>query len=124
MRVFACSSPYGEGGIGQHFAQLVEEARVTGELDRYYAKRPRSDDEVGYAVSSASARWLCRYTPVRFSPSWTNFVNKELADRKVARHLTHPTDRFVGFAGESLRCFQRARSVGASQLELVAANSH
>src|SRR6056297_1826820 len=109
MSVFACSSPYGEGGIGQHFAQLVEEARAAGELDRYYAKRPKSDDEVGHAISSTLAQWIWRYTPVRFSPSCTNYVNKELADRKVARHLVHPIDRFVGFVGESLRCFQRAR---------------
>jgi hypothetical protein len=37
MRVIACNSSYGKGGIGQHFAQLVEESRARGRLGRYYA---------------------------------------------------------------------------------------
>ena len=124
MKVFACGSPYGAGGIGQHFAQLVESARTCGELGRYYAKRAKPNDDLGHEVASALARWVCRYTPVRFSPAATNYVNKELADRSVARHLTQPVGSFVGFSGESLHCFRKAQSVGGAQLELVSANSH
>lgn len=123
-KVFACGSPYGAGGIGQHFAQLVESARDCDELDRYYAKRAKPGDALGHDVASTLAKWTSTYTPVRFSPGWTNYVNKELADRAVARHLARPIGSFVGFAGESLHCFRRARAEGAAQLELVSANSH
>jgi glycosyltransferase involved in cell wall biosynthesis len=51
-------------------------------------------------------------------------VLDELYDRRVARHLTTPTARFLGFVGNALRSFQQARRLGVDRLELVAANSH
>lgn len=125
MRVIACNSTYGRGGIGQHFAQLVEEARARGMLGRYYAPGLKADDEKGRRVEKRRWHdWVVQYTPVRFSPGWRSVLYNEFFDRQVARRLDAPLGRFMGFVGKSLRSFQRAAALGAERLELVAANSH
>jgi glycosyltransferase involved in cell wall biosynthesis len=126
MRVLACNSPYGQGGIGQHFAQLVEESRAAGVLDHYFAPGIKPDDEeVGRVLPP---RWwdqaLVKYTPLRWAPSWKQHILNEGFDRQVAGALTAPIDSFMGFAGKSLHAFRKARTLGASRLELVAPNSH
>src|SRR5262249_28079624 len=40
-QTIACAAPYGEGGLGQHLAQLVEDARAEETLERYYAAAVR-----------------------------------------------------------------------------------
>lgn len=125
MRVIACDSPYGKGGIGQHFAQLVEESRDCGMLDRYYAPELKAGDEKGRRVEERRWHdWVVQYTPVRFYPGWRSFVYNEFFDRQVARRLDLPLGRFMGFVGTSLRSFRRAADLGTEHLELVAANSH
>jgi glycosyltransferase involved in cell wall biosynthesis len=126
MRVLACNSPYAQGGIGQHFAQLVEESRADGLLGRYFAYSVKPGDaDVGRVLTPS--RWdraLVEYTPLRWSPGWKNHVINECYDRRVAATLKGPMTRFMGFAGKSLRTFLRARALGASRLELIAPNSH
>lgn len=125
MRVIACNSSYGQGGVGQHFAQLVEESRARGLLDRYYAPGLKSDDEKGHRLDLPRwQEWLVQYTPVRFSPSWRSYLYNEFFDRRVAKRLDDVAERFMGFVGKSLRSFRRAADRGAERLELVAANSH
>lgn len=125
MRVIACNSAYGQGGVGQHFAQLVEESRSRGELARYYAPGQKDGDERGEHLDIARwQEWLLEYTPVRFSPSWRSYLDSEFFDRRVASRLHRPAERFMGFVGKSLRSFRRARDLGTQHLELVAANSH
>ena len=86
MRVIACNSSYGKGGIGQHFAQLVEEARAREMLGRYYAPEVKTDDEKGRRVEKRRWHdWVVQYTPVRFSPGWRSFLYNEFFDRQVAR---------------------------------------
>lgn len=126
MRTLFCNTKYGAGGIGQHFAQLVEESRHRGELDRYYATAPRANDDLGIPVS-ASTFGILRYTPIRWSPSWKSHINNEIFDRRVAAKLreSEPTSETVmGFVGKSLHSFREARKRGVEQLELVAVNSH
>jgi glycosyltransferase involved in cell wall biosynthesis len=125
MRVLACNSPYGQGGIGQHFAQLVEETRRHGLLKRYYADAVKAGDEMGTEVRAHSwLRRLVTYSPLRWSPSWKQHVLNEGYDRRIARALEGDFTRFMGFAGKSLHCFRRAEALGATRLELVAPNSH
>lgn len=125
MRTLACNSTYGEGGIGQHFAQLVEEARADGRLARYYAPGIAPGDEKGRRIENSTwASWLQRYTPIRFSPSWRTYVTSELFDRRLARRLDTVSRCFMGFAGTSLHCFRRARQRGAERCALIAPNSH
>jgi glycosyltransferase involved in cell wall biosynthesis len=125
MRILACNSPYGRGGVGQHFAQLVEESRAQGMLDRYFAPEPKPSDPKGRRLAPKRWHdWLVQYTPIRFSPGWRSYVCNELFDRQVARTLEAPVKRFMAFVGKALRSFRRAADLGVDALELVAANSH
>lgn len=124
-RVLATNSAYGQGGIGQHFAQLIEEARSEGVLDQYLCPAPKTGDPHG--IDLVPPRWhallLC-YTPVRFSPSWRSHLANDLYDRAVAAALDAPSEAFMGFVGKSLHSFRRTRMLGTDRLELIAANSH
>lgn len=125
MRVLACRSAYGQGGLGQHFAQLVEESRQDGMLAGYYAHTIKPGDEpIGHLIDYVKLRKLKRFTPLRFSPGWTAYVGEEIFDKRVANQLKKHGDRFMGFVGKSYHTFLRARALGYSGLELVAANSH
>jgi len=125
MRIIACNSSYGQGGVGQHFAQLVEESRARGQLARYYAPGLKSGDEKGCEIGIRRWQdWLVQYTPARFSPSWRSYLYNEFFDRRVANTLDRAAERFMGFVGKSLRSFRRAAELGTGHLELVAANSH
>ena len=110
MRILACNSPYGRGGTGQHFAQLIEETRSAGQLQTYFCPSPQKNDPAGRTLQTP--RWqqlLLSYTPVRYSPSWKSYLGNELFDRQVARVLDHPIERFMGFAGKSLAHFARRK---------------
>ncbi len=125
MRVIACNSSYGLGGVGQHFAQLVEASRKHGMLARYYAPGLKNGDDKGNSLNTARWQdWVLKYTPVRFSPAWRSYLESEFFDRTVAKHLSSSMKRFMGFVGASLHSFQQADRLGAQHLELVAANSH
>ena len=123
MRTIAVDSPYGQGGVGQHFAQLVEASREHGMLDRYYALDVPSDDSKGHPVT-VNTYGVLKYTPLRFSTSWKSYVLGELFDRKIAARLEAPLGRYMGFVGRSLKTFERAAELDADRIELVAVNSH
>ena len=125
MRVLACQSPYGNGGVGQHFAHLVTETKATVGLAHYYNSAPHPEDgAAGRTVSGGLYQWLYRWTPLRYSVGWSTYVKNELFDRQVARRLEAPEERFMGFVGQSLHSFRQARALGFDTLELVAVNSH
>lgn len=128
MRVIACGSPYGKGGIGQHFAQLVEESREAGVLSHYYAPEIKpGDGQVGRRVSLKSFRRinaLRRCFPASLGQSWSSQLKGEIFDRAMASGLVGPEEMFMGFVGKTLRSFHCARRIGFRHLELVAVNSH
>ena len=125
MKTIACDTVYGRGGLGQHMAQIIEEARADGLLQRYFAYTVKPGDEgTGRVVSNRYARLLQRYTPVRFSKGWRNYADAALFDRHVTRSLTAPIDTYTAFVGKALHSFRRARTLGAHRCELHAANSH
>ena len=51
MKVFACTAPYGIGGLGQILSQIVEDARLRGDLHKYYTTQPKSGDTIGELIS-------------------------------------------------------------------------
>lgn len=118
----ACSAPYGSGGLGQHFTQIVEETRQDGKLAAYYSSGVQPGDACGRAVPVSSKRWL-QYTPLRYSPGWLNHLENEAFDRAVAAQL-EPVQEFEGFGGQSLHSFRRLQHLGCQTLCLQAANSH
>ncbi len=125
MRVLSCQSAYGEGGVGQHFAHLVEETKDTVGLAHYFNSSPNPDDgAAGRKVTAWPFDWLYQWTPIRYSKRWSSYVKNELFDRRVSRTLETPHERFMGFVGQSLHSFRRADRLGFNTLELIAANSH
>lgn len=118
----ACSAPYGGGGLGQHFTQIVEETRSQNRLSHYYTPYIQPNDSHGKPVTIPLRQWL-PYTPARYSPGWMNHLIGDLFDRAVATQLA-PAEEFEGFGGQSLYCFHRARQLGYQLLSLQAANSH
>jgi glycosyltransferase involved in cell wall biosynthesis len=51
-------------------------------------------------------------------------ISSDLFDRSVASILQPPVSRFIGFNGQSLRTFRKARALECPMLELVAATGH
>jgi glycosyltransferase involved in cell wall biosynthesis len=121
-KAIACNAPYGSGGLGQHFTQIVEETRTQGKLAGYFTTRTKTDDSCGRMVESPLTRWL-PYTPFRYSPGWLCHFGGDVFDRAVAAQL-YVADEFEGFGGQSLNCFHKARQLGCQILHLQAANSH
>ena len=125
MRVIACRSAFGQGGLGQHFAQLVEESRINDELAAYYSHTIKpGDEQIGRLIGYVKLKRLKRYTPLRFYPAWSGYIGENIFDKKVAKELDVKADAFMGFVGKSLHSFKKARKLGFTQLELIAANSH
>lgn len=122
--VISCRAAYGQGGLGQHFAEFVEAVRREGDLQCYFTNAPPPDVD----ACSKSVRWApprpILHTVLRWHPGMRNHFINELFDKQVARTLRAPLRRFVGFGGQALRSFRRARALGAERLELIAANSH
>lgn len=125
MRVLSCSSPYGKGGVGRHFAQLVEESRSANCLGHYFALSFAEGDQ---GRATPISLWpyapYARYTPLRILPALDNYVRREVYDRRVAAQLPRSGTSFMAFAGEALHSFRRARALGYEHLELVVPNSH
>jgi len=118
----ACSAPYGSGGLGQHFTQIVEETRSQGNLAYYYSAGIQAKDPNGQVITVPGVKWV-PYSPLRYSPGWTNFLLSDWFDRAVARNLA-PVEEFEGFGGQALHCFKSLRQSGCHTLYLQAANSH
>lgn len=119
------SAPYGSGGLGQHFAQLVENARSRGRLAGYFCSAPKPGDEaLGRRVRSVVPAWVIDRTPVRLSPGWRSFLGYEGFDRAAARSMTTVPATYSAFTCQALHSFRRARRLGSECLELVAACSH
>ena len=121
-KVVACTSPYGKGGLGRHFAEIVDEARAEQRLAYYYSRYPHPNDPASLALPQQITQWL-PYTPFRYSPGWLNHIENELFDRAVAKALK-PADEFEGFGGQTLHSFRRAKQLGYRHLSMQAANSH
>ena len=125
MRVIACRSAYGQGGLGQHFAQLVEETRAQNKLRAYFAHTIKPGDErLGHPIGYIKLKRLKRYTPLRFYPAWSSYIGEQIFDQKIAEALQVKAQAFMGFVGKSLLSFRKAKQLGYRQLELIAANSH
>lgn len=124
-KLISCSIGYHQGGLGQHFSHIVEEARRAGELSGYITPRIKPGDEaMGLVMTQKMAPWLMKWTPVRWSPGWRWHFDCDLWDRKVAAALKEPMEAFAAFGGQALHSFRKARKLGAKRLELIAANSH
>jgi glycosyltransferase involved in cell wall biosynthesis len=116
----SCPAPYGAGGLGRHFAQLVESTRRAQALDVYYTVRPAHGDPAGRAISMQIADLAVRHTPLRLSPGRRSHVRSVLFDRAVAGSVGH-SERYVAFSGHALRTFG---ATGNAEKVLVSPTAH
>ena len=84
---FACAAPYGTGGMGQHLAQLVEEARTQSRLAAYYAISAKPNDDLGHSIDMSRFAQIAQVTPLRFSNGWQSFLSSDWFNRSVAAQL-------------------------------------
>lgn len=127
LQTISGGAPYGAGGLGQHLAQVVEEARSAGRLRQYFALGIKPGDEsVGQRIQLRGQRALMRHTPLRLHKGWRDHVQGVWFDRAVARRLPKATagEALVGFVGKALYSFRRARALGFGELALHVGNSH
>ncbi len=124
MKTLACKTPYDRGGMGAHFAQVVEETRAMGELRSYFSTGIHKDDElIGQIISQTLADLIIKY-PLRYTGSLKHYVSADLFDRSVARAIKNEVDCYGGFAGQFLHAAKKARRLGARSLELHSATAH
>lgn len=119
-----CAAPYGAGGLGQRLAEVVEHTRRRGELAGYFCVRGKDSDPLGITVEPSVFLSRTGRLVRHFGPGWRNLFAAEAFDRSVSRRLTRPVDCLIGFAGQALHAFRRARTLGAQRLELVAPTAH
>jgi len=90
----------------------------------YFSPGPAAGDPYGVSVDYGIppiSKWA---RVVRRSWSLATRLDAEHFDRAVAARLPVRGGTFVGFVGQALHSFRRARAVGWHRLALVAANSH
>ena len=121
--VLACSTAYGDGGLGRHFAQLIEESRADGTLGGYYAYAPRESDWLGESIHARWGNSLVSKVTWRWGPTLHKHLANETFDRAVADALG-PVSMFTGFAGKALHSMTQARVLGAEHVKVVAPNAH
>jgi glycosyltransferase involved in cell wall biosynthesis len=122
--VLSCRAGYGNGGLGQHFSYVVEQAAGTGVPVIYFTRELREEDPRCYALVDRLTPMMLCWTPLRWSPGGADYFGNDRFDRAVAKYLRAPLASFTGFGGQSLRSFGRARKLGCGKLRLLAANSH
>lgn len=111
--VIACAAPYGAGGMGRHLQELDDYCRARNLETRVFSA----------ADAPRWTRFLNRFTPLRFSPSWQGYLESVVFDRQIAKLLPE-AKTFIGFNGQALHSMRRARSLGYDRILHVAATPH
>lgn len=111
--VIACAAPYGAGGLGRHFQELVD----------FFKARKIQAWPISTEAIPKWMKWAHRFTPLRFSVAWQGFTESVLFDRSVAKGLPS-AETFIGFAGQSLRSIQAARRLDYKNHFLATAIPH
>lgn len=124
LEVISCAAPLNGGGLGRHLAEIVTEARDSGQLLRYFATSVPNGDDLGTAIRLRWFPWLARFSPARFSPGWKAHLGADEFDRLVAAALPPGGDVFTSFASMALHSFRRARQLGYKLLRLESASAH
>jgi glycosyltransferase involved in cell wall biosynthesis len=111
--VIACAAPYGVGGLGRHFQEIVDFFKA-----RAIQAWPLSTEAIPKWM-----KWAQRLTPLRFSVAWQGFTESIAFDRSVAKRLPR-AETFIGFAGQSLRSIETARRLDYKNNFLATAIPH
>ena len=125
MQLITCNATYGAGGLGNLLAEAVERARDEGLPFQYIAGGVKAGDEpIAVVIGSRLSSTLNRLPPIRFNPGWRQYLAFDLFDRAAARRLHAKYGSVLAFAGQALRTFRRARTLGCKRLELLSPTAH
>lgn len=119
--VASCPTGFGSGGLGQHLAQVSEDAASEG-----FDVRVACLGDQGDPLLSVAGDWERRVfamPPFRWKSALRVWLRHEIFDRAVARRLV-PCDTVTAFMGAGLATFRRARELGVRRLVLEMPNSH
>lgn len=120
LEVVSCASPFGVGGLGQHLAQAVAEARAIRPV-RYFCTTPRAEDPAGTGVPMAAVARRLALPPARWDPGRRAHLWQDYFDREVAARL--PAAEVVrAFSGQALRTFAAAAAACRHALECPTAH--
>jgi glycosyltransferase involved in cell wall biosynthesis len=122
--VLTCGAGYGGHGLGATFAQLVEESRARGALDRFLCPSPPADDRAGVQIRPAIDVHHLRRTPLRLRPGAVGAAVDVAFDRAAARALPRGVESGTAFTGQARSTLARARDLGAVRLLIVATSNH
>lgn len=124
--VVSCTGPYGNGGLGQHLADLVEALRGTGNLAGYLTPRPdpRDAGRFGIAVDLPRAARVTLEASARMSPGLRVLSGNVAFDLAASRRLPADAEHLLVFNGQALRHVAAARRRGYRSVGLVSANAH
>jgi glycosyltransferase involved in cell wall biosynthesis len=124
MLTISCSAAHGSGGLGRHLAELVSEHRAASRLQRYFTRGAPPADQLAEIVQTPFTGLLLKLPLIRSSQGRSQFLVMDRFDAAVAERLVTPVQTHIGFCGQALRTFHRARKLGYERLELVAPTCH
>jgi glycosyltransferase involved in cell wall biosynthesis len=119
--VATCPAGLGGGGLGQHLAQILSDARAEGFEARAVCHGGAEPPSV-VVDSDWERRWFA-LPPFRYRPDLRVWFRHLVFDRAAARRLP-PCDTVTAFMGGALTTFRRARALGVRKLVLEMPNSH
>jgi glycosyltransferase involved in cell wall biosynthesis len=125
LAVVSCSAPFGVGGLGRHFKEVVDAlerreqrpVRISGSEREEESPRPRRS-----AAISDRARAVSRLLAPRSPGKRTRDFMIEF-DRYAAQRLG-AAEHLIAFNGQALAQFQAATRARYSSVSLISANSH
>ncbi|HVV75218.1 MAG TPA: glycosyltransferase family 4 protein [Mycobacteriales bacterium] len=129
LSTLSCSVSPGFGGLGRHFEELIELTRALRGGDfEYRCPQPDAADVAAGLARPVTAvlgggRFLL-FTPLRWNYAWTTYAAGRTFDVAVARSINGRRDGLMGFSGQSLASFRRARAAGYAALGLLSPTCH
>lgn len=127
MIVLSCCAPYGVGGLGRTLSDATAALAGEGQACRVFAAGVGTGSALGSALTCVAPRLpglLARIPPIRFDVGLQQHLAFERFDRAVARRLSGRPSAVIGFAGQALHTFRRARALGCRRFEIVSATGH
>jgi glycosyltransferase involved in cell wall biosynthesis len=107
--------------------QTVERARTSGEPIQVFAGSAGTGAPVGaslVAIDPVLPKRLAPIPPIRFMPGLQQFLVFDRFDRAAAKAMQGAPSTTIGFSGQALHTFARARALGCTRFEIVSPTAH
>jgi glycosyltransferase involved in cell wall biosynthesis len=125
LAVVSCSAPFGDGGLGRHFKEVVgalerreqRAIRISGSERGSESAHPRRGAAILDRARVLSRRLAPRSPGMRTRDFMVEF------DQYAAQRLP-PAEHLIAFNGQAVAQFQAARQARYASVSLISANSH